>query len=142
MENHFETVKLRLNPLQSGIAGQSLSAAASRYSEAQIKIFDAYNPNVVVSTISTETSTSLTTTASDTRALVADSFGLDSGSTNSTMGWKIVGNGDLSLPHMQEALTGMKEIDFVGGTAALIAAQVTGSSSVSFRFSFFLICGL
>ena len=142
LENHFETVKLRLNPLQSGIAGQSLSAAASRYSEAQIKIFDAYNPNVVVSTISTETSTSLTTTASDTRALVADSFGLDSGSTNSTMGWKIVGNGDLSLPHMQEALTGMKEIDFVGGTAALIAAQVTGSSSVSFRFSFFLICGL
>jgi hypothetical protein len=119
-ESHFETVRLRLNPLQSGIAGQSLSAAASRYSDAQIKIFDAYNPNVVQPITSA--------VVEDTRALVADSFGLDSGSTNSTMGWRIVGNGDESVPQMQEALTGIKEIDAVGGTAALVAAQTVGGT--------------
>ena len=129
LENHFETIKLRINPLQNGIAGQALSAAASRYSECQIKIFDAYNPNVIANPLATASSadddSTVASVAVDTRALVADSFGLDSGSTNSTMGWRIVGNGDNSLPHMQEALTGMKEIDSVGGTAALVAAQVS-----------------
>ena len=130
-ESHFETVRLRLNPLQSGIAGQSLSAAASRYSEAQIKIFDAYNPNVVQSSLSSSSSSSSISTSSvveDTRALVADSFGLDSGSTNSTMGWRIVGNGDERVSQMQEALTGVREIDAVGGTAAMVAAQAVGSA--------------
>jgi len=50
------------------------------------------------------------------------------------MGWKIVGNGDESLPHMNEALTGIREIDVSGGTAALVATQELSSNSVSRLF--------
>jgi hypothetical protein len=132
LENHFETIKIRLNPLQSGIPGQSLSAATSRYSQAQIKIFDAYNPNTVTSD---NLGSGTLTTMADPRALVADSFGLDSGSTNSTMGWRIVGNGDESLPHMNEALTGIKEIDVPSGSAALVATQELSENNVSFTLN-------
>ena len=75
--------------MDMGIHGQSLSARASRYGDAQIKIFDRYNPAVVIEADPASGQNSSTSTF-DPRALIADSFGLDSGSTNATMGWGIV----------------------------------------------------
>ena len=105
VESHYETIVLELSTVASSpligtsIEGQTLSARASRYSRAQIKIFDMYNPSVM-SPSSTATEQSERVSSFDPRALIADSFGLDSGSTNATMGWGIVGNGGSGRPTM------------------------------------------
>jgi hypothetical protein len=109
-ESHYETVMLELSTVSSSaslgvdIEGQALSARASRYGEAQIKIFDRYNPAVVIEADSASGQNASTSTF-DPRALIADSFGLDSGSTNATMGWGIVGNGGSGVPSMGTGTT-------------------------------------
>ena len=66
-EEHVETVILKLDII-GGIKG----VKAGRLNSATLKIFDFM----------------------DGRSLVSDNFGLESGSTNNTMGWRIEGNGN------------------------------------------------
>jgi hypothetical protein len=65
-ESHVETVILSLN-----VVGGSVGVKAGRLSSATLKIYDFM----------------------DGRSLISDNFGLESGSTNNTMGWTVVGNG-------------------------------------------------
>merc|ERR1711871_1537979 len=65
-ENHVETVILSLN-----VVGGSVGVKTGRLSSATLKIYDFM----------------------DGRSLISDNFGLESGSTNNTMGWTVVGNG-------------------------------------------------
>ena len=66
VEPHIETVRVALSVLPG-----AFGASVGRLSEATVRIFD-YMDGVDI---------------------FSDSFGLDSGSTNNTMGWTVVGNG-------------------------------------------------
>merc|ERR1711871_766508 len=66
-ESHIETVILTLD-----VVGGGVGVKAGRLSSATLKIYDFM----------------------DGRSLISDNFGLESGSTNNTMGWSVVGNGN------------------------------------------------